>query len=186
MKIDDKNLKPDVNSEVSSGNLPTRELALRLRNPSLSPVHEVIDLVRQIGEAPSGEGTDLVLGLAKRIFAQEGEQIAIYKDNELQRICLAYLFNHAREESIGVAQVGMASNDPEIKAQAYLIVCSGQHNSVVKEMLRNLDLVSRATVLGAFLFSGDHRLAECGKEVLDELRGPDLGVLKGLVLKDAA
>lgn len=186
MKIDEKNLQPDVTSQDSSGRLPEAQLKHTLSRTSLSPVHEVIDLVREISQAPSEEGTALVLGLAKRIFAQEGDQLAIFKDNELQRLCLAYLFKHAPEESRGVAQVAMASNDPDIKAHGYLIVCSGQHNSVVKEMLRNLDLVSRATVLAAFVFSEDQRLAECGKEVLREVPGPDLEVLKRAVLKQAA
>lgn len=183
MKFDDKDEKSEEkisqDSVEKGASLPAvSTLQNRLRNPSLSPSHEVLDLVRDIDNSPSEEGTALVLAVAERVFAQHGEKRPIYQDCDLEVLCLSHLFKHRIPQAEGVARVAMLSDHPDVKAYGYLIVCYGQQGSIVKEMLRHLEPPFKATVLSTFMFCGDQRLSGLAKEVLSETFSPDVAVLK--------
>ncbi|GEM_PF-6231511 len=183
MKFDDKDVKSQENvsqdSAEKGASLPAvSTLQNRLRNPSLSPSHEVLDLVRDIDNSPSEEGTALVLAVAERVFAQHGEKRPIHQDCDLEALCLSHLYRHGVSQAEGVARVAMLSDDPNVKAFGYLIVCDGQQGSIVKEMLRHLEPPFKATVLSTFIHSGDQRLSGLAKEVLQETFSSDVAVLK--------
>lgn len=183
MKFDDKDEKSQEeklsDSAEKSASLPAvSTLQNRLRNPSLSPSHEVLDLVRDIDNAPSEEGTALVLAVAERVFAQHGEKRPIHQDCDLEVLCLSHLFRHGVSQAEGVARVAMHSEDADVKAHGYLIVCDSQQGSIVKEMLRHIEPPFKATVLSTFIYSGNERLSDLAKAVLSECYTGDVSVIK--------